>query len=149
MGNRRDPICEQFGRNLRRMRSLAGLSQSELGQRLGITYQQVQKYEMGRAGVSVATMCRLRIILGCEFADLLAGPGVAPGPEGVAGVGPQQQASRMVRAMLVIDDAGVQEGLIRLAQSLAAGAAAAEAAEIASLIGHATGKAVTVGRNRT
>jgi hypothetical protein len=38
--------------------------------------------------VRAATWCRLRIILGCEFADLLAGPGVVPEQEGVAEAGP-------------------------------------------------------------
>jgi transcriptional regulator with XRE-family HTH domain len=101
-------------------RSLAGLTQWELGRRLGVTYQQVQKYETGRDGVSVATMSRLRIILNCEFADLLAGLGRIPEPESVADAGPQRQARRMVRAMLAIGDAGVQEGLIKLAQLPAA-----------------------------
>ena len=102
------------------MRSLTGLSQWELGQRLGVTYQQIQKYEKGRDGVGVATICRLRIILNCEFADLLAGLGTIPGPEGVANAAPSGKSHRMVRAMLAIGNVGVQEGLIRLAQLLAA-----------------------------
>jgi transcriptional regulator with XRE-family HTH domain len=115
-----DPICVQFGRNLWRMRSLAGLSQWELGRRLDVIYQQVQKYEKGRDRVSVATMCRVRIILNCEFADLLADLGRIPESESAADAGAQRQARRMVRAMVAIDDAGVQEGLIRLAQLLGA-----------------------------
>jgi transcriptional regulator with XRE-family HTH domain len=85
IGKTNDPICEQFGRNLRRLRSLAGLSRLEVGQRLGVTPQQVEKYESGQNNVSVATMCRLRIILGCEFADLLAGLGRIPPDNGTGG----------------------------------------------------------------
>jgi hypothetical protein len=65
-------------------------------------------------------MCRLRLILGCEFADLLAGLGVDPAAEGVAEGSEQRPARRMVRATLAIGDARVQEGLIKLAQTLAA-----------------------------
>jgi hypothetical protein len=70
--------------------------------------------------VSVATLCRLRVILNCEFADLLAGLGKILEPDRVADAEPQRQAGRMVRAMLAIDQADVQERLIRLAESLAA-----------------------------
>jgi hypothetical protein len=41
MGATPDPAGVQFGRNLRRLRSLAGLSQAELGRRLGVSFQQV------------------------------------------------------------------------------------------------------------
>jgi transcriptional regulator with XRE-family HTH domain len=83
-----DPICVQFGRNLWRARSFAGLTRVELGQRLGVTHQQVEKYHKGENNVSVATLCRLRVILNCEFADLLAGLGGMPEPESVADAGP-------------------------------------------------------------
>ena len=79
MGEGDEAICVQFGRNLRRMRSLAGLSQAEVGRRLGVSFQQVQKYESGANNVSVPTLCRLAAILGCEFTDLLAGLGVSFG----------------------------------------------------------------------
>jgi transcriptional regulator with XRE-family HTH domain len=119
MDKQRDRICVQFGRNLWRARSFAGLTRAELGERLGVTHQQVEKYENGENNVSVATLCRLRVILNCEFADLLAGLGGMPEPEGVADAGPQSRARRMVRAVRAIDD-GVQVKLLKLVQSLAA-----------------------------
>jgi transcriptional regulator with XRE-family HTH domain len=38
------------GRNVRIWRMARGLSQAQLGRRLGVTFQQVQKYETGSPG---------------------------------------------------------------------------------------------------
>lgn len=51
-----------IGRRLRQARLSRGLSQDMLGKRLGITYQQVQKYESGAnriGGSRLWDMCRL------------------------------------------------------------------------------------------
>lgn len=41
------PEAATIGLNIRRMRRAAGLTQTEIGHVLGITFQQVQKYERG------------------------------------------------------------------------------------------------------
>lgn len=41
------PEAAIIGRNIRNMRRAAGLSQTDIGDVLGITFQQVQKYENG------------------------------------------------------------------------------------------------------
>lgn len=51
------------GARIRRFREQAGLSQGELGERLGVSYQQIQKYERGTNRVSVDTLVRLGRIL--------------------------------------------------------------------------------------
>jgi len=38
----------KIGQRLRELRVLNGLTQTELGQKVGVSYQQVQKYERGR-----------------------------------------------------------------------------------------------------
>ena len=48
---------------IRLRRNLLGMSQSELARCLGITFQQVQKYERGTNRVSVARLMRLAEIL--------------------------------------------------------------------------------------
>ncbi len=51
-----------IGRRLRQARLSRGLSQDMLGKRLGITYQQIQKYESGAnriGGSRLWDMCRL------------------------------------------------------------------------------------------
>lgn len=45
--SRRDPIDSHVGSRVRLRRTLLGMSQEKLGQAVGITFQQIQKYERG------------------------------------------------------------------------------------------------------
>lgn len=58
------PIDRKIGNAIRRQRRAAELSQGELGERIGKTYQQVQKYEAGTNRVSVATFLKICDALG-------------------------------------------------------------------------------------
>ena len=44
---RKDPLDLHVGRRLRRRRMLVGMSQTQLGEAVGVSFQQVQKYECG------------------------------------------------------------------------------------------------------
>lgn len=44
---RRDPLDVYVGKRLRRRRVFVGMSQTQLGEAAGISFQQVQKYESG------------------------------------------------------------------------------------------------------
>jgi transcriptional regulator with XRE-family HTH domain len=120
MAKERDPVCVRFGENLRRLRSLAGLSQDDLGKLLGVTFQQVQKYEKGVNNVNVITLSRLKTILGCSFADFFAGLD-GDGADGKADAGGYRcrEAYRLSQAVMEIRDPKVRESLIRHAQLLA------------------------------
>lgn len=61
-------INKTIGQNLRTLRKLKGVSMQTLASGLGITYQQLQKYETGQN--------RLRIDTILEIADLLAINGI-------------------------------------------------------------------------
>ena len=50
------PIDLEVGDKLRRARKLAGRSQKDLAKALGITFQQVQKYELGRNRISASKL---------------------------------------------------------------------------------------------
>jgi transcriptional regulator with XRE-family HTH domain len=68
-----------IGRNIRIRRTYQGYSQSALATRLGVTFQQVQKYEKGHSPVSPARLLQLSQLFGCGvdalFGDLLQAPG--------------------------------------------------------------------------
>lgn len=51
-----DPIDFNVGRKIRTHRRLLRMSQTELADALGVTYQQVQKYENGRSKISVGRL---------------------------------------------------------------------------------------------
>jgi len=66
-----DPIDVEVGMNLRRARRDLGVSQSDVGDALGITFQQVQKYERGANRVSASMLVKAARYLGVRAADLL------------------------------------------------------------------------------
>lgn len=60
-----------LGERIRRRRRELGLSQSALGGKLGITFQQVQKYENGTNRVSATMLLKLSDALALSVTELL------------------------------------------------------------------------------
>ena len=54
-----DPVDIHVGKRIRLRRLLVGMNQAELGATLGLSFQQVQKYEHGVNRVSAPTLYRL------------------------------------------------------------------------------------------
>src|ERR1700731_1232556 len=61
------------GRNVRIWRMARGLSQAQLANRLGVTFQQVQKYEVGANRIGTGRLVKAAAILGVRIAALLEG----------------------------------------------------------------------------
>lgn len=64
-------INEKIGENLRLLRQVVGLSQRDLADILGVSYQQVQKYEAGSDRIPVEGFVRLRTTLGISMDSLI------------------------------------------------------------------------------
>ena len=62
-----------IGANLRRMRKAAKISQTELGRRIGVTFQQVQKYELGQNRLSVDRMHDIHVVTGWPIIEMFTG----------------------------------------------------------------------------
>lgn len=58
-----DPIDQWVGLRLKRRRDQMDISQDELGKKIGLTFQQVQKYEKGANRISASTMLRIAVCL--------------------------------------------------------------------------------------
>ena len=87
--SKRDPnfIDKHVGNRVRMRRLLIGMSQEKLGELLGITFQQVQKYEKGSNRISASRLYYLAQILGVPiqfFYDELPDTGT---PQGMAEIG--------------------------------------------------------------
>ena len=79
-GKRAGPVDVHVGSRIRLRRHLLGLSQSELGRALGVTFQQVQKYENGTNRVGASRLHQIALALRTTpawFFDSLAGPAPA------------------------------------------------------------------------
>jgi transcriptional regulator with XRE-family HTH domain len=57
------------GGRIRSFRKAAGLSQTELGDQIGVTFQQVQKYENGRNRVGAGRLTQIAIALNAPITD--------------------------------------------------------------------------------
>ena len=64
MRNEPDPVDVHVGERLRQRRTLLGLSQGEIGARLGLSFQQIQKYERGTNRIGASRLYRLSKVLG-------------------------------------------------------------------------------------
>jgi transcriptional regulator with XRE-family HTH domain len=71
MTNMPDPIDLEVGIRIRTRRKLLGISQTQLAQSLGLTFQQVQKYERGANRVSASTLVRIAQTLKTTVASLV------------------------------------------------------------------------------
>lgn len=66
-------IDAAIGRNIRRIRKARGWSQEALAASIGLTFQQVQKYERGVNRVSCAKLLEICEAMGIEPLDILPG----------------------------------------------------------------------------
>lgn len=59
-----DEIDTHIGKNIRKFRQHANLSQRHLSDELKMTYQQVQKYETGRSRIAAVNLYKLSRLFG-------------------------------------------------------------------------------------
>jgi transcriptional regulator with XRE-family HTH domain len=66
-----DPYDIEIGRRVRALRVARRMSQAELGARLGITFQQIQKYERGANRVSAGRLQYIAQVFAVPMSSLL------------------------------------------------------------------------------
>ncbi|MCQ4633282.1 MULTISPECIES: helix-turn-helix domain-containing protein [Shinella] len=132
-----NPIDVFVGSRVRLRRLMVGMSQEALADRLGVTFQQVQKYEKGTNRISASRLQAIsevfRVPPSFFFQDEdSAMPSAGAGHEtgDVSTFVSSKEGLDLNRAFLKIEDAGVRKSIISLATALSkASAAAAEANE--------------------
>jgi transcriptional regulator with XRE-family HTH domain len=73
---RPDTIDQLVSRNIGIQRLAKGLSQSELANQIGVTFQQLQKYEKGTNRIGAGRLFQIARVLGVHVMDLFDGSGV-------------------------------------------------------------------------
>src|SRR4051812_13651265 len=63
-----NPVDVHVGNRVRLRRTLLGMSQEKLGESLGLTFQQVQKYERGANRIGASRLWDLSRVLDCPVA---------------------------------------------------------------------------------
>jgi len=64
-----DPIDLYVGDRFKTLRIAAGVSQRDMAERLGITFQQVQKYERAKNRISASMLYKIASYLGVSVID--------------------------------------------------------------------------------
>ncbi|QGR02921.1 helix-turn-helix domain-containing protein [Ehrlichia ruminantium] len=69
--SRPHPVDECVGKEIKRQRIMRGMSQNQLANKLGITFQQVQKYEKGTNRIVISRLYQLASVLNVEVRDIM------------------------------------------------------------------------------
>jgi transcriptional regulator with XRE-family HTH domain len=107
------------GRNVRIWRMAKGLSQAQLANRLGVTFQQIQKYEVGSNRIGTGRLVKLASILGVPIAALFDGAEGADASRSLLALIADKRAFRLARAFRTIEDTTVRLSLVNLVEQIA------------------------------
>ena len=128
-----NPVDVHVGKRVRQRRTLLGLSQTTLGEAIGLTFQQVQKYERGANRVSSSRLFDLGRILDVpisHFFEDMPGAVQKQSPANLIGVLAPEPADydpdpmmrretlELTRAYYRIPDAATRKPLFELIKSL-------------------------------
>jgi transcriptional regulator with XRE-family HTH domain len=115
-----DRVDSQVGRNIRLQRFAKRMSQGELARRLGITSQQVQKYERGANRVTASRLVRLARIFDVPLTTLFAGVKGLPARSGSppAHLITDYRSFRLLQAYAQINDTGLRGALVDLVEDI-------------------------------
>ncbi|MDP3460633.1 MAG: helix-turn-helix transcriptional regulator [Hyphomonas sp.] len=107
-------VDRQVGERMRRRRILLGLTQDQLADALGISYQQIQKYETGANRVSAGRLAQIAEVLEVQ-PGWFFGAAERTEPSG----GTSRAVIDLVRNFSRIEDDRVRTHLMALVRSLA------------------------------
>jgi transcriptional regulator with XRE-family HTH domain len=115
-----DPLDIEVGQRVRTFRLQNGFSQEKLGDQLGLTFQQVQKYEKGTNRIGAGRLQRIANILGVPVADFFTSHRQGEvAPAEVFRLLDTAAALRLVRAYSRINNPKLQQAITRLVESIA------------------------------
>jgi len=125
-----NPIDIHVGSRVRLRRMMLSMSQEKLGEHLGITFQQIQKYEKGTNRIGASRLQHIARVLTVPVAFFFEDAPPTPGEPHTGGVGESKQTTYVVdflsssegiqlnKAFVRIKDAKLRRRIIDLVRSL-------------------------------
>jgi transcriptional regulator with XRE-family HTH domain len=125
-----NPVDKYVGSRVRMRRIMLGMSQEKLGEALGLTFQQVQKYEKGTNRVGASRIQQISEILQVPVSFLFEG-----GPSGTPSAGSFSEGTSpayvsdflatseglaLTRAFTRISDAKLRRSIVEMVEQIAA-----------------------------
>jgi transcriptional regulator with XRE-family HTH domain len=124
-----NPVDKYVGSRVRMRRIMLGMSQEKLGDALGLTFQQIQKYEKGTNRVGASRIQQISEILQVPVSFLFeGGPSGTPSDEGYGeGTSPAyvseflatSEGLALTRAFTRITDAKLRRSIVELVEQIA------------------------------
>ena len=123
-----NPVDRHVGTRVRMRRMLVGMSQEKLGEALGITFQQIQKYEKGTNRIGASRLHQISQVLGVPIEFFYDG---APQVEGAAGFSESASPAyvadflttaeglELMKAFMAIKEPRVRRRIVDLVRALA------------------------------
>ncbi len=135
-----NPVDKHVGSRVRMRRILIGMSQEKLGESLGLTFQQVQKYEKGTNRIGASRLQQISQILGVPVEFFFDGaPTPGNGVRGQAGFNDSAETRyvadflstaegvQLTRAFVKIRDPKLRRKIVELVTALSGEEAGADA----------------------
>jgi transcriptional regulator with XRE-family HTH domain len=128
-----NPIDKHVGSRVRMRRMMLGMSQEKLGDALGLTFQQVQKYEKGTNRIGASRLQQISHILQVPVAFFFEGaPSMpasarteglaeAPSPAYVSDFLATSDGLALTKAFMRIDDSKLRRRIVDLVEQIAGG----------------------------
>jgi transcriptional regulator with XRE-family HTH domain len=124
-----NPIDKHVGSRVRMRRMMVSMSQEKLGDALGLTFQQVQKYEKGTNRIGASRLQQISLILQVPVSFFFEGAPPPPGsPEGfgeasspasVQEILSTSDGLALVKAFAQIQNAKLRRRIVDLVQEMA------------------------------
>jgi transcriptional regulator with XRE-family HTH domain len=127
-----NPIDKHVGSRVRMRRMMLGMSQEKLGDALGLTFQQVQKYEKGTNRIGASRLQQISLILQVPVAFFFEGAPIisnefapatgmqeAPSPAYVSDFLATSDGLSLTKAFMRIKDAKLRRRIVDLVQQIA------------------------------
>ncbi|MCC0807549.1 helix-turn-helix transcriptional regulator [Methylobacterium sp. W2] len=111
-------VDRTVGLRITTLRKAKGLSQTELGQAIGVTFQQVQKYEKGANRVSGGRLQQVAQVLEVPVSALF-GESEPEGQSEVFGFLAETGAVEILRAYVAIDNEQLRRDVLQLVRTAA------------------------------
>jgi transcriptional regulator with XRE-family HTH domain len=124
-GRKPDPLDAMVGAKIRVLRVSRGLSQSDMADEIGVTFQQVQKYEKGVNRVGASRLSQIANVLGISVGELFEPSRQRPGDsQSPLKLLVEPGAVRVLKAYVQTTDPRLRRAIVNLIEGIASRSAA-------------------------
>lgn len=117
MSDGSDPVDVALGHAVRGLRRRRGLSQAELGERLGVGFKQVRAFERGAHALNLSALARIAKALECRSSELIASVEDDDGVRGPVVAALDDEALELLRLFSSIRSKDMRQALLQVAKA--------------------------------